>query len=420
MNKITEITRRDIQDVITSGFYVKELIDPTVECDVDFPSGKFNIYMPFFGRISEMDFLNRLYNLHKMPSYDRRFSTAYDDIYQHTVNNYDWGDFWFFTDARFELSHGDGDENLLRFICEMLHPAVLKPNSPFLEYVKKFNEILHADGYELYIEENISGRDIYKYREINNIEIKKSTGNKFYPLKMIGYGSYANVYKYKDDFYNQSFVLKRAKKDLTEKELERFKIEYQQMSDLNSPYVVKVYRYNVDSNDYIMECMDCTLLKYMERNNSTISLSTRRSIILQLFKAYNYIHSKGIFHRDISPNNVLIKEYDDTLIVKISDFGLVKRKESDLTSENTEFKGSFNDPALRIDGFKNYMLTHEIYALTLLCAYVLTGKKEISSIKNIHIKEFVSKGTNPDTTKRYQSLDEMREHLLDCISKIGV
>lgn len=45
MNKITEITRRDIQDVITSGFYVKELIDPTVECDVDFPSGKFNIYI---------------------------------------------------------------------------------------------------------------------------------------------------------------------------------------------------------------------------------------------------------------------------------------------------------------------------------------------------------------------------------------
>lgn len=42
-------------------------------------------------------------------------------------------------------------------------------------------------------------------------------------LKLIGVGSYANVFKYKDTFYNKFFVLKRAKKDLSEKELERFK-----------------------------------------------------------------------------------------------------------------------------------------------------------------------------------------------------
>ena len=47
-----------------------------------------------------------------------------------------------------------------------------------------------------------------------------------YELKQIGSGSYANVYKYKDTFYNRQFVLKRAKKDLSTKEIQRFKREY--------------------------------------------------------------------------------------------------------------------------------------------------------------------------------------------------
>lgn len=45
-------------------------------------------------------------------------------------------------------------------------------------------------------------------------------------MKLIGNGSYANVYKYKDTFYNRPFILKRAKKELTDKEIARFKREF--------------------------------------------------------------------------------------------------------------------------------------------------------------------------------------------------
>ncbi|XQF94187.1 protein kinase domain-containing protein (plasmid) [Pseudoalteromonas espejiana] len=50
-------------------------------------------------------------------------------------------------------------------------------------------------------------------------------------------------------------------------------------------------------------------------------------------------------HRDISPKNILLKEYDDVAVVKIADFGLVKIVDSELTSENTDFKGYYNDQA---------------------------------------------------------------------------
>lgn len=111
----------------------------------------------------------------------------------------------------------------------------------------------------------------------------------------------------------------------------------------------------------------------------------------------------------VSGKNVLIKKYEDVLVVKISDFGLVKIKESELTSDNTEFKGSLNDPALRTEGFKNYKLQHEIYALTLLIVYIITGKTNFGNIKDEAIRAFMQKGTNPDNNKRYRSLDELKE-----------
>ena len=59
---------------------------------------------------------------------------------------------------------------------------------------------------------------------------------------MIGEGSYAHVYKYKDPFYDRFIVVKRAENNLVEKELERFKCEYKSMKEFSSPYIVEVYR----------------------------------------------------------------------------------------------------------------------------------------------------------------------------------
>lgn len=72
---------------------------------------------------------------------------------------------------------------------------------------------------------------------------------------------------------------------------------------------------------------------------------------MQIFKGFSYIYSKGYLHRDISFTNVLLQHYENDLtIVKISDFGLVKMKQSDLTSFGSEINGSLNDSNLQIVG----------------------------------------------------------------------
>ena len=156
-----------------------------------------------------------------------------------------------------------------------------------------------------------------------------------------------------------------------------------------------------------MECMDYTLDSYISQSNSVLSGSQRKGIALQVLKAFEYIHSKGRLHRDISPKNILIKEYEDVPVIKISDFGLVKIPNSQLTTVNTEFKGYFNDPSLVLEGFNTYNILHETYALTRIVYYIMTGKTNTDKMADVKLREFVQKGLNSDKTKRFQNVLEM-------------
>ena len=115
----------------------------------------------YFGQLKEIVFLNRLYDLKNMPSNDPRYANAEEDIIQHTVNNDDWQYCWVFEDKRFPLQNGD-NEDYLKFICEVFHPAVRYEKGYWEEFLKKINELLRNDGYELYAEKKISGRDAFE------------------------------------------------------------------------------------------------------------------------------------------------------------------------------------------------------------------------------------------------------------------
>lgn len=409
MNRITEVTRRDILDIVKHGFSGSEevTINNVFEGErIEVQNRDFN--MCYYGRLTELDFLSRVYDLHQMPSTDSRFRNAYSDICQHTINNDDWDTGWIFSDSRFGLVNGE-DEVLLNFLCEMFNPIVRKDSEPWKKFLEVFNELLKPDGYEIFEKNHISGRAVYSWREIalNSIVLQESNPAVSYPLTLIGEGSYAYVYRFKDAFYKRNFILKRAKKDLTDKELRRFKREFEQMQDLSSPYIVDVFCYNEENHEYIMEYMDCTLEKYISQNNGTLTFMQRKNLAAQALRAFKYIHSKDLLHRDICPKNVLIKYYETLNVVKVSDFGLVKIPSSELTSVSTDYKGYFNDPELRLEGFNTYCVIHETYAITRLIFFILTGRTNTEKIDNPLLKQFVLKGLNADKSKRFQDIDEL-------------
>ncbi len=136
-NKITEITRRNIFDFIQiEGFW-------------------------WSGRLEEVDFLSRIFDLENMESYDGRYDNVAGDIWQHRVNNpNDWPDDWLFSDERFNLIKCD-DSIFLNFLCEMIHPLVRSDSSEVHKMVQLFNDNLQVDNFEIIEKTKISNRPIF-------------------------------------------------------------------------------------------------------------------------------------------------------------------------------------------------------------------------------------------------------------------
>lgn len=137
---ISEITRRNILDVLRVGG------------------------ISWAGRLSEVEFLSRLFDLEGLPSHDPRFKSAKRDIWQHRENNpEDWPDDWVFTDSRFDLLRGS-DEAFLRFLCEMVHPVVRPDPQDVERLAQTFNEHLALDGWEIVARTQLSGRPVFAAR----------------------------------------------------------------------------------------------------------------------------------------------------------------------------------------------------------------------------------------------------------------
>ncbi|EAH6048866.1 protein kinase family protein, partial [Campylobacter coli] len=238
-----------------------------------------------------------------------------------------------------------------------------------------------------------------KLNSISNPEV-----NKNYSLDLIGDGSYAKVYKYYDEFYKHYFALKKLNKKVNDKEIQRFIKEFNIMKQINNPYILKVYSLDENKKEYIMEYVDFTLKEYIHKNNSKLSSDERISLGIQIIKGIKTLWNKNILHRDISLKNILIKQYDDIVVIKISDFGLVKELNSELTSENTEIKGSLNEISrLQKKGFNNYDKSDEIYALSRVLYFIATGRTNLINTKC----DFLEKGINDNVKNRYNNLDDL-------------
>jgi hypothetical protein len=154
MMRITQITRRDIADVI-----IVEQIN-------------------WAGRLEEQEFLARLFDIDSMPSFDSRFKNASGDIWQHRINNpTDWSDNWIFDDSRFNLMECD-DEVFLRFLCETLHPVVRPDIAEAEKLCQLYNSYLQHDGYQLVEKTRMSGKPVFTGRDIGIVGIPGITAVK--------------------------------------------------------------------------------------------------------------------------------------------------------------------------------------------------------------------------------------------------
>ena len=151
----------------------------------------------------------------------------------------------------------------------------------------------------------------------------KLIANRYQLLECVGQGGMADVYKAMDTILNRVVAIKILRGDLADDPMTllRFQREASAASKLSHPNVVDVYDVGESEGKHyiVMEYVRGRTLKQLIAQRGALHLDEAVDIMLQLTSAVAMAHEKHIIHRDIKPQNVLVKD-DGT--VKITDFGI--------------------------------------------------------------------------------------------------
>lgn len=243
------------------------------------------------------------------------------------------------------------------------------------------------------------------------------------PLKKIGEGSFAEVFRVFDPILKKELAckilfespsifmnngvkgddhylrFKREVKFLKEKASHRNIIEISKIQLANEPFL------------FTMPLADASLDEWLGLNPN-ISEDVRISIFKDILSGIAYLHDRKISHRDLAPHNILLfKESDGTIVVKVADFGLAKDKRSQSKSTGLFVNGygrvDYTAPE-QLNSLKSADHLSDIYSLGAMLYYLLSGRSpEERYRKTVTFQLIVMKAMEEDRAKRYQTTKEL-------------
>lgn len=253
--------------------------------------------------------------------------------------------------------------------------------------------------------------------------------------EIIGVGGMSVVYKAYDSIEDRVVAIKILKEEFASNEefQRRFKNESRAIAVLSHPNIVKVYDVSFgDLIQYIvMEHIEGINLKEYIEKNGNLSWNEAVSFTLQILRGLQHAHDKGIVHRDVKPQNIMVLD-DNT--IKVTDFGIARfaRNESQTITDKAigsvhyispeQAKGELTDEKADIYsvGVMMYeMLTGTLpfeaeSAVSVAIMQLQTEPKlptHINPLIPVGLEQITMKAMQKDTRNRYKSAAEMLRDL---------
>ena len=204
--------------------------------------------------------------------------------------------------------------------------------------------------------------------------IGRMLDNRYEILEVIGSGGMAVVYKARCHRLNRLVAIKILKdENLQDQDFRRrFHAESQAVAMLSHPNIVSVYDVSMDSDeDYlVMELIEGISLKQYMEKKGVLNWKETLHFAIQIAKALDHAHSKGLVHRDIKPHNVMVLR---TGAVKVADFGIARMmsKSNTLTKEalgSVHYISPEQAKGGRVDN------RSDIYSLGVVMYEMITGR----------------------------------------------
>ena len=191
-----------------------------------------------------------------------------------------------------------------------------------------------------------------------------------------GSGSFGAVYIARDLQSNYLYAAKILHLDhaFDSELLERFKREAYILQRLNDPHIVRIVDYGNDDNIYfiILHHIDGQNLKYYIQTYGPMEPLRALNYVLQVAEGLDTAYKRGVVHRDIKPQNILISNKG---VVKIADFGLSRSQETPTITESDKFMGTayYSAPEQIMRGH-SADIRSDLYSLAVVLFETLTGE----------------------------------------------
>ena len=243
--------------------------------------------------------------------------------------------------------------------------------------------------------------------------IGKKLEGRYLLESLVGVGGMANVYKGKDLKTDTVVAVKILREEFSQNTelVRRFKNESKAISILDHPNIVKVYDVSVtDRLQFIvMEYIDgITLKEYMNRRGGPLTWKEVVHFCQQILDALDHAHQKGVVHRDIKPQNIMLLADGR---VKIMDFGIARfsRAEYQDTSEKAIGSVHYISPEQAKGDVTDAKA--DIYSMGVMMYEMLSGKLpfESNSAVSVAIKQIADTAVPlgevaPDVPKALQDI----------------
>ena len=208
----------------------------------------------------------------------------------------------------------------------------------------------------------------------NDKYIGKILDDRYEIIELIGSGGMANVYKALCHRLNRYDAVK-IMRDETAANTElrrRFRAESQAVAMLSHPNIVSVYdvSHNDDVEYIVMELIDGITLKQYLQKKSVLDPAEVLDFTIQTAKALEHAHSKGIIHRDIKPQDIMLLKDG---MIKVADFGIASL-ENTVEENNGETVGSVHYIAPEQARGEAPDARSDIYSLGIVMYEMLTGR----------------------------------------------
>lgn len=210
--------------------------------------------------------------------------------------------------------------------------------------------------------------------------IGKKLDGRYEITELIGVGGMAEVYKGVDVIDNKAVAIKILKKEYAENEefLRRFRNESKAIAVLSHPNIVKIYDVGFSEKiQYIvMEYIDGITLKEYIEEERVLTWKDTVHFVIQILRALQHAHDKGIVHRDIKPQNIMM--FTDGTI-KVMDFGIAKFAREDGKTATDQAIGSVHYISPEQASGNVTDAKSDIYSVGAMMYEMLTGRKPFDS-----------------------------------------